>query len=567
MFCKKCGTENKEGTTFCKKCGAKINEEPNNYEETTLCKKCGTENKEGTKFCKKCGNPLNTENTKKTVSSTNNKSNWPKTKRNKILAGVCAGLAEKWNINPWILRIILIVSNFFVIGWFLDIAYIILIFKLKYDEKDSFVNSNITSNVQTKISNILSQKEKIKKQRKDRTFEDEESKELSKNSESANSESTEASITSEPLVKEEYEELFNNSESAEKPFSPETLAEEEPEELFNYSEPTENSFSSKSDHEPSAEEESEELLSHTEPAEKTVPVNNAKKEKSNKVPRLSTIILAIILAVVVLAFGLFVFLYFNKGNNTDSEKKQSSIPAVTETSTEKETEVTTKETETEIETAEPTPVEKATESESNDDNGNDFESFLVDVINDVYYYEKPDYTSKITGQFTELTTYTVVDETYDETGTHWGKLKSGAGWFNITEATDEYYNQRLSAARRSFMQSPNMEYKMVGDVAFSYSPVIPYDEQEQIEDGYFKKINSLSVQHIGDNTYNLHITGEYQTDNEIRVQLCCIDIDNCFHTLNTYNIGEPVFNEGFDFNSTINVSNNTDIVYIEFNFV
>lgn len=99
------------------------------------CQKCGTENNEGIKFCKQCGAPINTGDAENTSAVTGNKSNFYKTKRNKILAGICAGLAEKWNINPWILRIILILTNFFVIGWLFDIVYIILIFVLKYDDE------------------------------------------------------------------------------------------------------------------------------------------------------------------------------------------------------------------------------------------------------------------------------------------------------------------------------------------------------------------------------------------------------------------------------------------------
>ena len=100
-----------------------------------ICKKCGTENNEGIKFCKKCGNPLNDTGTEKRDPSQGDKPNWYKTKKNKLLAGICAGIADKFNINPWIIRVILIVSNFLIIGWFLDIAYIILIFVLKYDDE------------------------------------------------------------------------------------------------------------------------------------------------------------------------------------------------------------------------------------------------------------------------------------------------------------------------------------------------------------------------------------------------------------------------------------------------
>ena len=296
-------------------------------------------------------------------------------------------------------------------------------------------------------------------------------------------------------------------------------------------------------------------------------------EKKPKTVRASTVVLVILFTTALCFLAVFAFLFFREnGNEWGAEEQQpvetTAALAPTELATQVFTEKpTSTEPPTVNETAEPTTVEKATESENNDDSKSDFESYLVDVINEVYYYEKPDYTSKITGQFTELTTYTVVDETYDETGTHWGKLKSGAGWFNITEATDEYYNQRLSAARRSFMQAPDTKFEMVGDVAFSYYPVFPVDQHTPVEDGYYKKINSLSVEYVGDRTYTLHITGEYQNYNDVPMQLCCHDIDNSFHSLNTYNIGEPFMNEKFDFNTTIHVSNNTEIVLIEFNYV
>ena len=150
---------------------------------------------------------------------------------------------------------------------------------------------------------------------------------------------------------------------------------------------------------------------------------------------------------------------------------------------------------------------------------------------------------------------------------NWGKLKSGAGWFNITEATDEYYNQRLLAARRSFTQAPDTKFEMVGDVAFSYYPVFPVDQHTPVEDGYYKRIDSLSVEYVGDRTYTLHIKGDYQNYNDAPMHLCCTDIDNCFHALNTYNIGEPFLNEKFEFDASIHISNNTSMVHIDFNFV
>lgn len=297
-------------------------------------------------------------------------------------------------------------------------------------------------------------------------------------------------------------------------------------------------------------------------------------EKKPKAIRASTVVLVILLTAALCFLAVFAFLYFcgSRNERVAEEQQQPVETTATIESTELATQVFTEEptsTEppTEKGTAKPTIVENATKMENSDDNKSDFESYLVDVINAVNYYEKPDYTSKVTGQFTELTTYTVVDETYDETGTHWGKLKSGAGWFNITEATDEYYNQRLSAARRSFMQAPDTKFEMVGDVAFSYYPVFPVDQHTPVEDGYYKKIDSLSVEYVGDRTYTLHIKGEYQNYNDAPMHLCCTDIDNCFHALNTYSIGEPFLNEKFEFDASIHISNNTSMVHIDFNFV
>ena len=547
MLCKKCGTENKEGTKFCKKCGAKINEESNINEVTTLCKKCGTENKEGTTFCKKCGNPLNTGNSQKTVSSIENKSNWHKTKRNKILAGVCAGLSEKWNINPWILRIILIVSNFFVIGWFLDIAYVILIFKLKYDDEDSFVNSNITSNVQAKISNILPQKEKIKKQRKVRTFEDEESKELSNDSESAEKPiSHKADYKA--LAEEKPEDLFSYSEPAEIPFSPEVdyepSVEEDPEELFNNSEPEEKLFSTKPDYEPSAEGEYEEIFSYSEPVKKPISANSTKKEKSHKAPRLSTIILAVLLAVVVLALGLFMFLYFNKGNNSDSEKKQSSNPTATETSTEKETEVTTTEAETETETETETEEETGYDEELEEDEDDDeFTEYTLRLYKGLPYYQFPRYDSRKNGVITSTTIYTIVEEIFDENNERWGKLLSGVGWVNLSE-NDSWAQYDTSYYNPS--SHPEIKKKTVDGITFLYRKT-----SDSNNDGsYSEKIKDLKISTAKPNAYdkafNLKLKGEVVGNKyNLGKQIMATILDKDYNMVDRYNLSEEINEDNF----------------------
>jgi uncharacterized Zn finger protein (UPF0148 family) len=63
MFCKKCGTQLKDGAKFCPQCGAAVSvpviPDPNPPQEKMsvelLCKNCGTALKEGALFCENCG--------------------------------------------------------------------------------------------------------------------------------------------------------------------------------------------------------------------------------------------------------------------------------------------------------------------------------------------------------------------------------------------------------------------------------------------------------------------------------------------------------------------------------
>ena len=98
-----------------------------------FCKKCGAEIKEGATFCSKCGATASNEGTtgSDNVKDEHSDGKLMRTDDGRVLAGICAGLGKKYNKNPWIFRGILIVTNFFVIGWFLDIAYVIGIFALK----------------------------------------------------------------------------------------------------------------------------------------------------------------------------------------------------------------------------------------------------------------------------------------------------------------------------------------------------------------------------------------------------------------------------------------------------
>jgi phage shock protein PspC (stress-responsive transcriptional regulator) len=56
-----------------------------------------------------------------------------KSRRNKIIAGVCGGIAEFFNISPFIIRIIFVFSSGATV-----FIYLILALFLPYDEDDNW---------------------------------------------------------------------------------------------------------------------------------------------------------------------------------------------------------------------------------------------------------------------------------------------------------------------------------------------------------------------------------------------------------------------------------------------
>ncbi len=61
-------------------------------------------------------------------------------------------------------------------------------------------------------------------------------------------------------------------------------------------------------------------------------------------------------------------------------------------------------------------------------------------------YEGPGYDYVFAGTVRERGTYTIVEEAWDTEGNLWGKLKSGAGWVDLTEIrSEEYANALISA--------------------------------------------------------------------------------------------------------------------------
>lgn len=133
-YCRHCGNGMQDEAAVCVKCGIAVRTPVKSA--VAYCRSCGAQMNAQATLCTKCG-----------VSQTGGGSSWNHSPQlntdtgslmrshdGKILAGVCSGLGKKYNFNPWILRGALILFNFIVIGWFLDIAYIIAIFALPYGD-------------------------------------------------------------------------------------------------------------------------------------------------------------------------------------------------------------------------------------------------------------------------------------------------------------------------------------------------------------------------------------------------------------------------------------------------
>lgn len=131
-YCRHCGNEMQNEASVCIKCG--IAEKTPVTSEKAYCKSCGAEMNGKASVCVQCGVSQTTGGNSFTGS---NPAPLTKSHDGKVLAGVCSGIGKKININPWIIRIILILTNFILIGWFLDIAYIIAIFALPYENEIS----------------------------------------------------------------------------------------------------------------------------------------------------------------------------------------------------------------------------------------------------------------------------------------------------------------------------------------------------------------------------------------------------------------------------------------------
>lgn len=113
MYCKNCGEEMNANQAICLKCGVGKND------GNSFCENCGKAVSAGAAVCLNCGASL----AAKKDSSSDGK--LTKSKEKKLICGVHSGLGKKFGCSPWIFRILHLILHFVVVGFLIDIAYII----------------------------------------------------------------------------------------------------------------------------------------------------------------------------------------------------------------------------------------------------------------------------------------------------------------------------------------------------------------------------------------------------------------------------------------------------------
>ena len=138
--------------------------------------------------------------------------------------------------------------------------------------------------------------------------------------------------------------------------------------------------------------------------------------------------------------------------NTKAESDlESEVESVEAVETESET---IAETETPIETAAPKESEFAGEppAETQDN------SYIIRIERATFpIYDGPSYDNFQLGTIGAAGAFTIVDQVQDDEGNHWGKLKSGAGWVDLSLVEQEKQSELVVTA--SWMDKTLLEGK------------------------------------------------------------------------------------------------------------
>jgi phage shock protein PspC (stress-responsive transcriptional regulator) len=106
MYCKNCGKEVNEKAIACIHCGVPP------FSERKFCQECGCETKENQIVCIKCGVSLETVSRTTKLKEKEEYEGFYRSSDEKVLAGVCGGLAHKYKTKPITMRVLAVFVPF-----------------------------------------------------------------------------------------------------------------------------------------------------------------------------------------------------------------------------------------------------------------------------------------------------------------------------------------------------------------------------------------------------------------------------------------------------------------------
>ena len=126
------------------------------------------------------------------------------------------------------------------------------------------------------------------------------------------------------------------------------------------------------------------------------------------------------------------------------------------------------------------------------DNYNNRFPYLLQIpFADHSVFSGPSYDERFVQTMEAAGTYTIVDEQWDNEGNLWGKLKSGAGWINLSELEYRIYaDEPISAnyADRPVLQNP-YEYFYDAEGGAEYGFSVAFRAYEELTDVRFCRAN------------------------------------------------------------------------------
>ena len=210
---------------------------------------------------------------------------------------------------------------------------------------------------------------------------------------------------------------------------------------------------------------------------------NTNSTNSNPKIRTSTFILSIILTAIVVLVVVLAVLYFTTLNEVKSLKEVSATQA---------TEVTLQ-TEPEAENVTETEAETTTSAKETTAPSPAFNSYTITIRDKTYVYSGPGHEYHYVMTIYEQGVYTIVDERiHPSTGEVWGKLKSGAGWVNIT-AVKSYHYYEVDHFESSYEGVEPYLYTVSANTNVYEGPGFSYDVTMTITD---KGVYTIVDQHL-----------------------------------------------------------------------